>query len=77
MEEQIQRKSNTQNRYLLHCASKLKEVIYDLLEGPFFILLSLGERNHIKKILSLTQSQWEVIALLQRRVPQKLNIFKQ
>ena len=64
-----------QQIYLLHCASKLKDVIYELLDGPFSILLSLGERNHINKFTFLTQKQWELIALLQRRVPQREDRF--
>ena len=75
MERHIQQTNNTQDRYLQHCASRLKEVIYDILDGPFSVLLSLGERNHIKKFTSLSQNQWEVIALLQRRVPQNIEFF--
>ena len=64
-----------QQIYILHCASKLKDVIYEVLDGPFSTLLSLGERNHIKKFTSLSQNQWEMIALLQRRVPQNVEFF--
>ena len=75
MENQIEQKNNTQERYILHCAAKLKEVMYEILDGPFSILLSLGERNHIKKFMSLTQMQWEIFSLLQRRVPQNTEKF--
>ena len=75
MENHIEKINNTKEHYILHCASKLKEVIYDLLNGPFYILLSLGERNHIKKFTSLTEKQWKMIALLQRRVPQNVERF--
>ena len=72
----IYQQPNDKEIYIHHCASRLKEVLFSMMESPFLDLLSLGERKHIFQFRCLNQTQWNIFSLLQRRVPQNYKKFQ-
>lgn len=66
---------NQQQKYIQHCAQRLRQVIFSVLHGKTIDIFSLGERCFLEKCSSLGDKHWEVYALLQRRVPQRKSHF--